>query len=227
MFESRDALRRFVAELRIPAARRPLVEQELFDHLESAVTAAIAAGKPPAEAEVAALQALGDPAELRRSLERIESAFALEPRRVIAVSLASTVATSVGFALVGSQIQRTGRYALDLALAIVTGLAGLVAMWVAAPRGIGAAVWAEARASVEPRRAYTPRRRAAVGYVASMVGVFLVAFAGFVTGALPESISNDILAPWALLGLGYGIYALIVMRRARNERAPLRATRGA
>jgi hypothetical protein len=227
MFASRDELRRFIAELRIPEARRPLVEQELFDHLESAVTAEVAAGKTPVEAERAALQALGDPAELRRSLERIESAFELEPRRVIAISLASTIATSVGFALVGPQIQRTGHYSLDLALAIVTGLAGLVVMWVAAPRGIGAAVWAEARASVEPRRPYTQRRRAAIGYVATMVGVFLVVFAGFVTGTLPESISNDILAPWAFLGLGYGIYALIVMRRARSERAPLRASRGA
>jgi MFS family permease len=227
MFASRDELRRFLAELRIPAARRPLVEQELLDHLESAVAAAIAAGKTPAEAERTALQALGDPAELRRSLERIESAFELEPRRVIAASLASTIATSIGFALVGSQIQRTGRYALDLALATVTGLAGLVVMWVAAPRGIGAAVWAEARASVEPRRPYTQRRRAALGYVASMVGVFLVVLAGFLTGALPESIGNDILAPWAFLGLGYGIYALIVMQRARRERAPLRASRGA
>src|SRR3954470_7205702 len=125
MFRSRDELRRFVAELRIPAARRPLVEQELLDHLDSAVTAAIAAGKAPAEAEHTALQALGDPAELRRSLERIEPAFELEPRRVVAIGLTSTIATSVGFAVVGSQIQRTGSYPLDLVLAIVTSLAGL------------------------------------------------------------------------------------------------------
>jgi hypothetical protein len=227
MFGSRDELGRFLAELRIPAARRPLVEQELFDHLDSAVTAAIAAGKPPAEAETAALQALGDPAELRRSLERIEPAFELEPRRVVAIGLTSTIATSVGFAGVGSQIQRTGSDALDVALALVTGLAGLVVMWVAAPRGIGAAVWAEARASVEPRRPYSQHRRAAIGYVLSVVGVFLVVFFGFVSGIVPEAIGNDILAPWALPGLGYGIYALIVMQRARRERAPLRASRGA
>src|SRR6185312_5650421 len=104
MFASRDELHRFVAELRIPAGRRPLVEQELFDHLESAVAAAIAAGKTPAQAEAAALQALGDPAELRRSLERIEPAFDLAPKRVIAIGAASTIATSIGFALVGAQI---------------------------------------------------------------------------------------------------------------------------
>ena len=227
MFASRDELHRFVAELRIPAGRRPLVEQELFDHLESAVAAAIAAGKAPAQAEAAALQALGDPAELRRSLERIEPAFDLAPKRVIAIGIASTIATSLGFALVGAQIQRTGHYAIDLALAIVTGLAGVVVMWVAAPRGIGAAVWAEARASVEPRRPYTQRRRAVIGYVASLTGVFIAVFIGLFTGLLPESIGNDILAPWGMLGLGYGTYALIVMHRARRERAPLRATRGA
>ena len=99
------------------------------------------------------------------------------------------------------------------------------------PRGrwgaAGAAVWAEARASVEPRRPYTQRRRAAIGYVLSMVGVFFVVFFGFVSGILPEAIGNDILAPWAFLGLGYGVYGLMVMRRARRERAPLRASRGA
>ncbi|HET9986914.1 MAG TPA: permease prefix domain 1-containing protein [Kofleriaceae bacterium] len=226
MFASRDELRRFIAELRIPEPRRPLVEHELFDHLDSAVAAAIAAGRTPAEAERTALHALGDPAELRRSLERIESAFDLEPRRVIAIGLGSTIAVSIGFALIGAQIQRTGTYALDLVLAIVAACAGLVVMWLAAPRGIGAAVWAEARATVEPRRQVTPRRRAAIGYVVSMVAVFFVVFFAFITGLAPEAICNDILAPWAFLGLGYGIYALIVMRRARGERAPLRATRG-
>jgi hypothetical protein len=173
------------------------------------------------------LHALGDPAELRRSLERIEPAFELQPRRAIAIGLVSTIGVSIGFALIGARIQRTGTYALDLVLAIATACAGLVAMWLAAPRGIGAAVWAEARATVEPRRPYTARRRAALGYVGSMIGVFFAVFAAFVTGAAPEDLCNDILAPWAFLGLGYGIYALIVMRRARRERAPLRATRGA
>jgi len=219
MFGSRDELCRFIAELRIPSPRRTLIEQELLDHVDSAVAAGAT--------ELAALHALGDPAELRRSLERIEPAFELAPPRAIAIALVSSIATSIGFALVGARIQRTGSYPTDLALAIATGVAGLAAMWLAAPRGIAAAIWAEARASVERRPAATQRRRAAVGYVASLIGVFLAVFAGFITGALPETISNDILAPWAFLALGYGVYALIVMRRARHEREPLRASRGA
>jgi len=224
MFASRDELRRFIAELHIPDDRRALIEAELFDHLDSSVAAAT--GQPPAEAERAALRALGDPEVLRRSLERIEPAFELSPRRATAIGLGSTVATSIGFILIGSQLQDTGHYAFDLALATATGLVGLVAMRLAAPRGMGAAVWAELRASVAPHPAMTIRRRAVLGYVGSMLAVFFAVFFAFIAGA-SDRICNDILAPWALLGLGYGTYALLQMRRARRERVRLRARRGA
>ncbi len=227
MFESTGELRAFIASLRIPEPRRAVLEVELLDHLESRIAAALAAGTDQVQAEHEALAALGDPDQLRASLERIEPGFAIEWRHATARGLASALAAAAVFAVVGALVQRSGSYPVDLGLAAATAVLGLGVLWLFAPRGIGVAVLAEARASIELRTPASPRGRAVAGYLGSLIAVFMAVFAGFVAGVIPEAVSNDVLAPAAFIGLGYGSYALHVMRRARRERALLRADHGA
>jgi len=208
MLKSTEELRTFVAGLRIPESRRQLVEQELLDHVESRV----AAGATEAQA----LAALGDPEALRGLLERVEPAFDLEPLHVLARGLASALAATFVFAVVGARFQRTGHYLTDLAIAVLTAPLGLFVMWLVAPRGIGSALRAEVRATIAPRA--TTRRRAVKLYIGSIVFVFHVVFVGFITGLISEDLGNDVLAPMAMLGLPYGLYALYLMHRARKER---------
>ena len=100
-------------------------------------------------------------------------------------------------------------------------------MWLIAPRGMAAAARAEARATVEPHRPPSARRRAVKGYVGSILLVPHAVFvAAILCGSVPESISSDILLPYGLLGLVYGPYALFVMRGARKERALVRPDHG-
>jgi hypothetical protein len=209
MFKSTDDLRTFVAGLRIPESRRQLVEQELLDHVESR----IAAGASEAQA----LAALGDPDSLRASLERIEPAFELAPMDALARGLASALAASIFFAIAGARFQRSGHFLADLAIASLTAMVGLFVLWLVAPRGIGSAMRAEARATIAPRA--TTRRRAVKLYVGSMVLVFHAVFVAFVIGLVSEDLGNDVLYPFALLGLVFGSYALYVMRAARKVRS--------
>ena len=225
MFKSRDELRGFVAGLRIPESRRTLVELELLDHLDSRIAAELAAGEVEAKAELNALAALGEPDVLRASLETIEPAFDLDPRRALARGLASSVATTILFVTVGVLLPARGPgFAINLAVGSGIALCGLVVMWLFAPRGIGAATWAEARASTAQRIQPTTRRRAVKRYVGSILLVHATCMALFSAGL--EVIEHALLA-WGCLGLVYGPYALHVMRRARKERALVRTAHGA
>src|SRR5438105_10825443 len=149
MFESRDQLLGFLAGLRIPGARRALVEAELLDHLDSRIAAELAAGETAGDAERNALAALGDPAELRASLERIEPAFELDPRRTTLRGLAAAVASSAVFVLLGALFQVQGPYVLEVVIGVAIAPAGAAAIWLLSPLGIGAALVAEARATVQ------------------------------------------------------------------------------
>ena len=209
MFKSLDELRVFVAGLRIPESRRQLVEQELLDHVESG----IADGASEAEA----LAALGDPDSLRASLERIEPAFELAPVDALARGSGSAVVASIVFAIAGARFQRSGHFLGDLAIASLTAMVGLLVLWLVAPRGIGIAMRAEVRATIAPRA--TTRRRAVKLYVGSMVLVFHAVFVAFVTGVISEDLGNDVLYPFALLGLVFGAYALHLIRGARKARS--------
>jgi hypothetical protein len=209
MLKSTDELRSFVAGLRIPESRRRLVEQELLDHVESRIAGGLS--------EAQALAALGDPDALRGLLERVEPAFEIEPLHALARGLASALAAGIVFAIIGARFQRSGPYIADIGVAAITAVIGLFVMWLVAPRGIGSAMTAEARATIAPRA--TTRRRAVKLYVGSMVLVFHVVFVAFITGLISENLGNDVLFPFALLGLVYGLYALYLMRAARKERS--------
>src|SRR2546427_7040137 len=129
MFKSRTELLAFVARLRIPEARRTLVEAELLDHLDSRLAAGLAAGGDEAKAEREALAAFGDPDQLRASLERIEPAFDIDPVRATVRGLASAILASIVFAILGELLPHQGpaiRLQL-LAAWSVTALCGLIA----------------------------------------------------------------------------------------------------
>ena len=220
MFSTRAELERFIADLRIPEDRRRVVEAELFDHLESRLAAEVASGN--ADAERTALAALGDPDRLRASLERVETAFALSPRHAILRGAGSAIVVSTVFAILGAMIPHEPIAPANLVFAIPAAALGAVLLKLLAPRGIGAALVAEGRASIGRKPRASTRRRAAVGYVWSIFAVFVLVWQAWLVG-LPESIRNDILMPWGVLGVVFGTIALVGMQRARIERRLARA----
>src|SRR5262249_27084501 len=140
MFKSTSELRDFVAALRIPESRRQLVEAELFDHLDSRIAAELAAGEDPAAAERAALAALGNPDQLRASLERIEPAFDLDPRAATVRGFAAAIAASTVFAALGELLPPRGPgMVVNIAVGSAMAACGLMVIWLLAPRGIATA----------------------------------------------------------------------------------------
>jgi hypothetical protein len=99
-------------------------------------------------------------------------------------------------------------------------------MWMFAPRGIGAAMRSEARASIEPRIRPTARRSAVKRYVGSIVLVSVAVWPTWIAARLPDLVRDDLLWPASLLGLAYGSYALYIMRGARKELALVRGDHG-
>lgn len=217
MLTSRTSLEDFVARLRIPASRREVIEQELLDHVESRIAAEIAGGRSAAEAEQIALASLGELETLRASIERVEPAFELGVASTIARGSGSAVATSIGFAIFGALIPHGPGVAAAVAVAVPAAVLGFGLMWLLAPRGIGAAMVAEARASLGSPPS-TTRRRAVKGYGWSIVGVFHAIWGASLLGLLSDPIRDSMLMPWGLLGLVLGPCALVVFRRARRER---------
>ena len=209
MFATLDDLRSFIAALRIPEERRRLVEIELMDDVESRIASGVS--------ERDALAALGDPARLRAARERIEPAFALDPFTATVRALVCALAATGVFAISSVLVTRHG-YWHNLAVAFPTALCGFVVLWVLRPRGIGAAVRAEIGATVGPRLPATSRRRAVGYFVAVFLVVFNMIWAASLIG-LPERLQGDLLLPWGLLFIAYGMYGLAAFRRARAARA--------
>jgi hypothetical protein len=218
MFRTRSELHQFVAGLRIPDSRRALVEGELHDHLESRIAIELARGADAASAEHTALVALGDPDQLRRSLEQIEPAFEISPRSALVKGFASAIGSAILFAVVGVLFPRGPGIVENLIVAVPVVSCALCLMWIIGPRGISTAIRAEARSSSRSASRSSVTRRAVKGYLGAFVALFLAVWGSSLAG-MPDSIVHGILWPFGLLGIVYGSYVLHVMHDARRERA--------
>jgi hypothetical protein len=90
-----EELRRFVASLKIPDARKAVVLAELGDHVASAAEAAAREGRDP---DAAARAALGNLEALRRSLEAVEPAFHLSRARACARAVVASLLVAMALA---------------------------------------------------------------------------------------------------------------------------------
>jgi hypothetical protein len=221
MLKSKAELRQFLATLQVPESRKVLLEDELLDHLECRIEAELAAGETPADAERNAIEALGDPEALRRSLERVEPAFELHLRTAATRGIFSAGVASVLFGVLGATLPRPDSVPGDLALASILGLLGFGVLWTLAPRGMGAAIAAEARASIE-KRPRSPRRRAVLAYVWSLI---LFPYSMIPLSFLTDLINvDDVMTPFMHLWIPLAIYPLYLMWRARQDRDAVHGT---
>ncbi len=109
-------LDRFVASLAIPDDRKAIVRAELADHVACAIEAARGEGRDPDEA---ARIALGDLEALRRSLEAVESAFAVTVWRAMAHGIVAGLVVALAIAEDGSLVRGAVGALLAIAIAAV------------------------------------------------------------------------------------------------------------
>ncbi|HEY1558292.1 MAG TPA: hypothetical protein VGF94_25875 [Kofleriaceae bacterium] len=192
----REELERFVASLRIPAERKPIVLAELVDHAQSASDAGDGAG-------------LGDLEALRPSLEAVETAFRYSRRRALARGVVAAL-------LVALVVDRTTAASL---VAVGAALVLAIVALLAPPHAL-ALLRGELRAPPVPGRLL--RRGIAIGpaltYALIVLGVPPVTWTCvIVVRGFAGDLEVD--TPWSAFVAIVGVPLLLAVEAIRARRA--------
>ena len=225
----RDEIERFVASLRIPAARKAVVLAELLDHANSAAEAARRRGAgdaAPSDAaiEAAVREAMGDLEAMRASYESVEAGFGVSRRAAFGRGIAAAAIVAVALDQGASALHALGGVAMATAHAWTAGIGGavfaLVIAAVFAPPRLIELLRAELRAPrVHGRVVSGVPIGPAVTYLYTVLAAPVVVWMGMiVVRAIGGNTHVD--APLSAFAISAAVYGLLAVEgmRARRER---------